>query len=75
MDQIDAILDRDWEAANRRGKETLARSLAVSADYDASAGEIVIQLNNGDSLRIQATLLQGLENASPIELADLHLGG
>lgn len=75
MDQIDAMLDRDWEAANNRGQQTLAGPLAASADYDAPAGEIVIHLNNGDSLRIQTALLQGLGSASPVELADIHLSG
>lgn len=75
MDQIDAMLDRDWEAANSRGQQTLAGPLAASADYDAPAGEIIIHLNNGDALRIQTALLQGLGSASPAELADIHLGG
>lgn len=75
MDQIDAMLNRDWKAANSRGQQTLARPLAASADYDAPAGEIVIHLNNGDALRIQTDLLQGLESASPVQLADIHLGG
>lgn len=75
MDQIDAILNRDWEAATQRGKETLAGPLAESACYDQPSGEVVVQLNNGAVLRIQSTLLQGLENATPEEMADIHIGG
>lgn len=75
MDQVDTILNRDWEAANRRGQETLAGPLAESACYEQSTGDILIRLNNGAELRIQSALLQGLENATPAEMGDIHIGG
>lgn len=75
MDQIDAIIDRDWEAANRRGRETLAGPLAESASYDASTSEVIIHLTTDAVLHIRSALLQGLENATPEELTDIHIGG
>lgn len=75
MDQIDAVIDRDWEAANRRGRETLAGPLAESVSYDASTSEVIIHLTTDAVLHIRSALLQGLENATPEELTDIHIGG
>lgn len=75
MDQIDAISDRDWDAANRRGGETLAGPLAESASYDASTSEVIIHLTTDAVLHIRPALLQGLENATPEERADNHICG
>jgi Protein of unknown function (DUF3532). len=76
MDQIDQILERDWDAANRRGQETLAAGpLAVSAYYDQPTGKVVIELNNGVGLHIPPALIQGMENATPPELAEIAIEG
>ena len=76
MDQIDQILERDWDAANRRGQESLAAGqLAVSAYYDQPTGKVVIELNNGVGLHIPPTLIQGMENATPTELVEIVIEG
>ena len=76
MDQIDKILERDWDAANQRGQETLAAGpLAESAYYDQPTGKIVVELNNGVGLHIPPALIQGMENATPAELAEIVIEG
>ena len=66
MDQVDKILEHDWDAANQRGQEALAAGpLAASAHYDQPTGKIVIELNNGVGLHIPPTLIQGMESATP----------
>ena len=72
MDQVDKILERDWDAANQRGQETLAAGpLAESAYYDQSTGKVVIELNNGIGLHIPPALIQGIENATPADMAEI----
>lgn len=72
MDQVDKILERDWDAANQRGRETLAAGpLAESAYYDQPTGKVVIELNNGVGLHIPPALIQGIENATPADMAEI----
>ena len=76
MDQVDKILERDWDAANQRGQETLAAGpLAESAYYDQTTGKVVIELNNGVGLHIPPALIQGMENATPADMAEIVIGG
>jgi hypothetical protein len=76
MDQIDKILERDWDAANQRGQETLAAGpLAESAYYDQPTGKVVIELNNGVGLHIPPALIQGIENATPADMAEIVIQG
>lgn len=72
MDQVDKMLERDWDAANRRGQQALAAGpLADSAYYDQSTGKIVIELNNGVGLHIPPTLIQGMESATPADMTEI----
>ncbi|MDD5374357.1 DUF2442 domain-containing protein [Acidithiobacillus sp.] len=76
MDQIDKILERDWDAANQRGQEALAAGpLAESAYYDQPTGKVVVELDNGVGLHIPPALIQGMENATPTELAEIVIEG
>ena len=76
MDQVDKILERDWDAANQHGQEALAAGpLAESAYYDQPTGKIVVELNNGVGLHIPPALIQGMENATPAELAEIVIEG
>ena len=76
MDQVDKILERDWDAANQRGQETLAAGpLAESAYYDQPTGKVVVELNNGVGLHIPPALIQGMENATPADMAEIVIGG
>jgi Protein of unknown function (DUF3532). len=76
MDQVERILEHDWDAANQRGQEALAAGpLAVSARYDQPTGKIVIELNNGVGLHIPPTLIQGMENATPADIAEIVIEG
>ena len=76
MDQVDKILERDWDAANQHGQEALAAGpLAESAYYDQPTGKVVVELNNGVGLHIPPALIQGMENATPAELAEIVIEG
>jgi hypothetical protein len=76
MDQIDRILERDWDAANQRGQEALAAGpLAESAYYDQPTGKVVVELNNGVGLHIPPALIQGMENATPVDMAEIVIEG
>ncbi len=76
MDQADKILERDWDAANQRGQETLAAGpLAESAYYDQPTGKVVVELNNGVGLHIPPALIQGMENATPADMAEIVIEG
>lgn len=76
MDQVDKILERDWDAANQCGQETLAAGpLAEAAYYDQPTGKVVIELNNGVGLHIPPALIQGIENATPADMAEIVIQG
>lgn len=76
MDQMDKILERDWDAANQRVKEILAAGpLAESAYYDQPTGKVVVELNNGVGLHIPPALIQGMENATPADMAEIVIEG
>ena len=76
MDQIEKILERDWDAANQRGQEALAAGpLAEFAYYDQPTGKVVIELNNGIDLHIPSALIQGMENANPADMAEIVIEG
>ena len=76
MDQVDKVLERDWDAANQRGQETLAAGpLAESAYYDQPTGKVVVELNNGVGLHIPPALIQGMENATPADMAEIVIEG
>lgn len=68
--------DRDYAAATRRGDlERATGPVSSSVRFDANTGHIVVEFSNGAALLIPARSLQGLENASDAELAEVELAG
>jgi hypothetical protein len=71
----------DWndatiDAALARGKALRAEEpRAVSARYDRRRGRVVVALTNGCTFAFPARLVQGLEDASADQLADIALLG
>ena len=75
-DWIDKVLDKGFEAAKARGKaEEETEILAVAARYDRRHGRIVVDLDNGCVFAFPARQVQGLENATATELADIEIVG
>ena len=48
---------------------------AISAEYNRALDVIVIKIDNDKRLVIQRELLEGLEDATPAELADIEIIG
>jgi hypothetical protein len=70
------LTDAEIDAAAGRGK--IARCLeprAAAARYDAQAGHIVVDLTNGCTFAFPPALAQGLEGASPAQLAHVEILG
>jgi uncharacterized protein DUF2442 len=65
--------DAELAAAAARGKVEMARDGARSVKYNSRAGAIEIALNTGVVVRIPREIIPGLENASPKDLARVHL--
>lgn len=68
--------DVDAEAAIERGRiyrET--HPFAASARYDEKAERIVVELTNGATFAFPSRLVQGLENASAADLAEVEVLG
>ena len=68
-EEIDAFL----EAA--RNDTSPADPEAISAEYNRALDVIVIKIDNGKRLVIQRELVEGLEDATPEELADIEIIG
>jgi hypothetical protein len=70
MDQF----EQEIEHATKRAAIRLQRAPRVfAAHYDADRGRIVIDLNTGYSVSFPAARAQGLEHASPAELAEIEI--
>ena len=70
------LTDAEIDAATERGK--IARSLeprAAAARYDREAGRIVVELTNGCTFAFPPALAQGLEAATPAQLAQVEVLG
>jgi hypothetical protein len=64
------ITESEFEAANRRGAEMLARfPTAVAVRYDGDAAVLLVALSNGQQLRLTPQSIPGLEKALPEDLA------
>jgi hypothetical protein len=73
-DWVRTELNRSLRRANCAGEKRLAEQLrAVNARYDARKARLVIELTNGAILMLPPRLLQGLENASPSQLAKVEI--
>lgn len=68
------VTDKELEAAERRGREVLAREpRAASARFDRDTGRIVIDLVNGATYAFPAHLVQDLQGASDEQLKRIEV--
>ena len=70
MDSDDAEFDAAVERAERRRRE---EPFAVTARYDKRLNRIIVGLNNGLELMFPPGLAQGLERATPADLAAIEI--
>ncbi|GGE02657.1 hypothetical protein GCM10011390_21920 [Aureimonas endophytica] len=68
------LSDAELDAADERGRK-LERSTpqATGARYDAETDRLVIDFANGSTFMVPPRLLQGLEDASSTELAEVEV--
>ena len=72
--RADVLLARDVTAARRRGAEAaVSEPRAVAARYEPTTGRIELDLTNGCSFGFPAAFGQGLEGATPEQLADIEV--
>jgi hypothetical protein len=70
------LTDAQIEAAEARGRlARIAEPRATRAWYDRGRGHVVVELTNGTTFTFPARLGQGLENATPDQLADIEILG
>ena len=68
--------DRQYEAATRRGaEERTLGPVPVTVRFDPPTGRLVVEFTNGAALLVPARALQGLEDATDAELAQVELAG
>jgi hypothetical protein len=68
--------DEDAQAANERGRIALATTpRARAARYDRVQDRVVVDLVNGSTFAFPPRLLQGLEDASVEEIAEVEVLG
>ena len=68
--------DKQIDAAIARGKEKMERDpRALAARYDPASGRVLVELNNGCTFAFPARKVQGLEDASNEEIAEVELLG
>jgi hypothetical protein len=64
------------DEAIRRGKREIAKgAYAVNARFDKATKRIVVDLANGTTLLVPAYLIQGLQEASGKDLAEIEILG
>jgi Protein of unknown function (DUF2442) len=72
----DDEFERQFAAATQRGKAERAKGVhATAARYDKVTKRIIVELANGATLIIPAQLMQGLQNATAKELAEIEILG
>jgi Protein of unknown function (DUF2442) len=68
--------EREFDAATERGRQHFVEHPhARSAQYDASTGMVTLDLYNGCRFAFPPRQLQGLENATDAQLAEIELSG
>lgn len=67
------ITDEEIDAALERGKSLPDRTTALLAEYNREANVIVFRLSTGRRFLIPREELQGLESATPAQLADIQI--
>lgn len=66
--------DAELDAAEARGKELFERvPLAKAVRYDARSKRIVVDLTNGSTFAFPTDRVQGLENATAEQLAEVEI--
>jgi len=69
-----AVRKDEFEAANARGAARLAKTAtAISARYDRRSGRVVIELSTGLGITFKPLNAQGLEKATPSDLAEIEI--
>lgn len=70
------ITNAQIEAAIERGKLALeAEPRAASVRYDRGLGRVIVDLTNGCTVAFPPSVAQGLEQATPDQLADVEILG
>lgn len=68
------ISDQEFDAANRRAQEKKAAYPAtVGVRHDSVNARLVISLDSGIELAVSPQLLQGLEDATATDLAEVEI--
>lgn len=69
--------DEQIEAANARGRAMIESGdpRAASARYDAESGRVLVDLTNGCTFAFPARRVQGLEDATDAEIAEVEILG
>ncbi len=70
------LTDTQLDAAAARGRiARISEPRATSAWYDRGRGHVAVELTNGSTFSFPTSLAQGLENATPDQLADIEILG
>ena len=70
------LTDEDIEAANERGRVFRdTHPHARAARYDAKTDRIIVDLLNGATFAFPPRLLEGLQDASPADIAEVEVIG
>lgn len=73
---MDPLTDREFDAAEARGRDLIAREArARAAHYDRTTGRVVVELDNGCVYAFPAGLVQDLQGAGAGELEDVRVDG
>lgn len=64
-----------FEAARARGEERLRGPRAESAHYDAGRNRVIVRLMTGIEIGFAPSDAEGLQDASPEDLADIKVQG
>jgi hypothetical protein len=68
--------DAELDAAEERGRKLFETiPLASAARYEARSKRIVVDLTNGSTFAFPADRVQGLEQATPAQLAEVEIWG
>jgi hypothetical protein len=68
-----AINKQIARATERAHQADATEPRAISANYDAESGRIVIELSNGATIAIPSVLCQGIADASPKEIGKVRI--
>ena len=70
------LTDTQLDAAAALGRiARISEPRATRAWYDRARGHVVVELTNGSAFSFPTGLAQGLENATPDQLADMEILG